>query len=173
MKKTNRVWIGVGSNVGDRGGYLKFGVEETCRLAKTRLVVTSPVYETSPVGPVQDQQSFLNAVFEVETEMGAGEMLEALQKIEALAGRKPEGVRVHWGPRELDLDILIYGHQKVEDARLMIPHPRMHERWFVMRPLADAAPNMLHPVLGVSMKELVGRLEASGGAAGRKVSERI
>ncbi len=173
-----RVWIAVGSNVGDRGGYLAFGVREVCKLPGTRLVTQSPVYETAPVGPVADQQSFLNAVFEVETGLKAGEMLDALQGIERAAGRLPEGVRVHWGPRQLDLDILIFGHEKVDVERLNLPHPRMQDRWFVMRPLADAAPNMLHPVLGVSMKELAAKLEAQCVAKGdalpgRRVAERI
>jgi 2-amino-4-hydroxy-6-hydroxymethyldihydropteridine diphosphokinase len=174
VKKTNRVWIAVGSNVGDRAGYLGFGVRETCKLPGTKLIVTSPVYETTPVGPVADQPAFLNAVFEVETGLSADAVLDALQGIERAAGRLPEGERVHWGPRQLDLDILIFGHEKVQVQRLVLPHPRMHERWFVMRPLADVAPNMLHPVSGVAMKELVAHLEAQEPVApGHRVSDRI
>ncbi len=174
MKKINSVWVAVGSNVGDRAGYLALGVRETCKLPGTRLLVTSPVYETVPVGPVADQQSFLNAVFEIETTLGPAALLDGLQAIEAAAGRLPEGQRVHWGPRQLDLDILIFGHEKVEVDRLVLPHPRMHERWFVMRPLADVAPRMLHPVSGISMKELVAKLEAQPGPVpGRRVAERI
>ena len=124
------VYVGLGSNLEPRWDYLRFGVKELGRLG--RLLDLSSVYETEPWG-VEDQPKFLNAVALLETALGPFRLLEALKGIEARV-RSP-GPR--WGPRELDLDILLYQGVRLKTPRLTIPHPRMWEREFVLVPLGE------------------------------------
>jgi len=144
-----RVAIGVGSNLGDR--------LENLRRAAARLgdllhdVRWSSVYETEPVG-LTEQPRFLNACCVARTELSPPELLAALARIETELGRVRDGVR--FGPRVIDLDILLYGDEVVEGSTLSIPHPRMHERAFVLVPLAEVAPNWQHPLLGSPLSEL-------------------
>jgi 2-amino-4-hydroxy-6-hydroxymethyldihydropteridine diphosphokinase len=137
---TVRTFIGLGSNLGDRLANLK---EAVLKLAKTEGVsVTrlSRVYETSPVGP--EQLDFLNAVAEVWTALSPRELLAASLRIEEEMGRVR---RERWGPRVIDLDLLNYGRLEIDEQGLTIPHPRMHERAFVLVPLLELEPDPLLP----------------------------
>src|SRR5437763_6538942 len=128
-------YLGLGSNLGDRGARLKAGVEAVDRLESTRVVRQSPVYESEPWGPVE-QPDYLNMVVEISTELSAEELLRLSKEIEKAQGRVPTE---RWGPRSLDIDILLYGDRHIRSEALTVPHPRMWERAFVLRPLADIA----------------------------------
>jgi 2-amino-4-hydroxy-6-hydroxymethyldihydropteridine diphosphokinase len=137
---TARAFIGVGSNLGDRMSYLKAAVEGLPDVVKV-----SPVYETEPVGGPAGQDRYLNVVVELSTDRSAGELLEIARRLETEAAR----VRtVPNGPRTLDVDILLVGDESVDTAELVVPHPRMWERRFVVAPLAEIAPEVvaLHTV---------------------------
>ena len=127
-------YVGLGSNVGDRLEHLRHAVTLLEASDGIEVVVTSSVYETDPVGP--SQPDFLNAVAEITTTLGPRELLGRLKEVESEMGRSPS---VRWGPREIDLDLLLYGDQSVEEADLRVPHPRMTERGFVLVPLAEIA----------------------------------
>lgn len=150
-----RVFVGLGSNVGDRLIHLRRAVAALGALPGTRVVKTSPVYETSPVGP--RQKDFLNAVVELSTAAGPADLLWALKLVERALGRKR---RKKWGPREIDLDILYHGQTVLKQGGLRVPHPRRAERLFVLRPLADLAPRWRDPLLKATVSALLGRLTA-------------
>jgi 2-amino-4-hydroxy-6-hydroxymethyldihydropteridine diphosphokinase len=129
-----RAFVGLGSNLGDRVGYLRLAVERL-----PHVVAVSPVYETDPVGG-PDQGPFLNCVAELETDMSPRELLVECQRVETAAGR----VRAElWGPRTLDADVLLVGDLTVEEHDLVVPHPLMWRRRFVLQPLADLAPDLV------------------------------
>jgi 2-amino-4-hydroxy-6-hydroxymethyldihydropteridine diphosphokinase len=130
-----RAYLGLGSNLGDRWRHLREAVESL-----PDVVTVSPVYETDPVGGPPDQEPYLNCVVELETERSARELLGICHRLEAAAGR----VRTErWGPRTLDVDILLIGDQTIDEPDLQVPHPRMWERSFVLAPLADIAPELV------------------------------
>lgn len=134
-------------------------VAELGKLPKTRVTGLSPFYETEPVGGVP-QDHFYNAVARLATGLEPLELLDALKRIEKEVFRRvPSG---HWGPRSMDLDILLYGELVFSSERLTIPHPRLAERRFVLQPLADLAPDLVHPSLGRSISELLASLAATG-----------
>jgi 2-amino-4-hydroxy-6-hydroxymethyldihydropteridine diphosphokinase len=146
-------YLALGSNLGDPVGHLRAALDELDR-AVGRLIAVSGAYETEPVG-LTDQPRFLNAVCALETALEPRELLVAMLKIETDQGR----VRtVKNGPRTLDLDLLIYESRVIDEPGLAVPHPRMGERAFVLVPLAEIAPNLLHPVTGQSVREMLGRL---------------
>lgn len=132
-----RAAIGLGSNVGDRASHLNAAVDALRTLPFTRLVAVSSVHETEPVGPVA-QSHYLNAAAVIETSLAPLELLAAMHAIEASRGRRRESEQ-RWGPRTLDLDLLLYGEERVEAGGLTVPHPRMHERAFVLEPLREIA----------------------------------
>ena len=133
---SRRAYLGIGSNLGNRLSYLQLAVDEMATADGVELVGVSPVYETAPVGG-PEQPDFLNAVVAVETELTAHELLVLAQSIETAAAR----VRtVHWGPRTLDVDVLLVDDEHIDDPDLVVPHPRMAERAFVVVPLADLDP---------------------------------
>ncbi|MCL6549366.1 MAG: 2-amino-4-hydroxy-6-hydroxymethyldihydropteridine diphosphokinase, partial [Alicyclobacillus sp.] len=150
------VYIGVGANLGHRLLALDLAVRRLSEVG-TR-VVCSPVYETSPVG-FREQPDFLNMVVRMETSLGPRQLLEAVGRVEQEAGRTRE---VRFGPRTLDLDILLYGTQYVCFRDLQIPHPRMWTRGFVLVPLADLAPARIGPG-GRTVRELARAYGGEGG----------
>ena len=135
-----RVFLGLGGNVGHRPAYLRRALQEIGDLPLTRVVRLSRVYETSPVGP--RQRDFLNAVAEVRTGLAPEALLAALKKLERRLGRR----RAHrWGPREIDLDILLYGRLDRKTRALSLPHPGLASRKFVLWPLSELAPDLRPP----------------------------
>ena len=135
-----RAHFGLGSNVGDRAAALQAAVDGLAAADGVTVVAVSPVYETDPVGG-PEQPEYLNAVVAVDTDRTARELLELSKRLEEEAGRVP-GER--WGPRPLDVDVLLVGDDEVDEPDLVVPHPRLYERAFVMVPLADLDP-MLAP----------------------------
>ncbi|MBT0894184.1 2-amino-4-hydroxy-6-hydroxymethyldihydropteridine diphosphokinase [Geobacter hydrogenophilus] len=148
----SNVFIALGSNQGDRELNLLRAVAEIGKLAQTRITALSGFYDTEPVGPV-DQPNFLNGVLRVETALSPRHLLVELQRIETEVFRRVRDVQ--WGPRAMDLDILLYGDLILEEEGLVIPHPRLHERRFVLVPLAEIAPGQIHPKLGKRVDELL------------------
>ena len=149
-------YIGLGSNLGDREGNLRDALELMNAEPSITVRRVSSFIDTQPVGG-PPQGSYLNAVAEVETALEPRELLDALQRIERSLGR----VRtVRWGPRTIDLDIVLLGDAVVDEPGLEIPHPRMHEREFVLRPLCELAPGALHPRLRKTAAELLAALDS-------------
>lgn len=137
-----RAYLGLGSNLGDRAAHLQGAVHGLAATDGITVVAVSSVYETEPVGG-PDQPDYLNAVVAVDTDLTARQLLEVAQRLEGEAGRDREREE-RWGPRTLDVDVLLVGDEHVEEADLVVPHPRLFERAFVMVPLADLDP-MLAP----------------------------
>jgi len=135
-------WIGLGANLGKRAAKLDAAVERIDQLPDTWLQAVSRYYRTPPWGQ-SDQPEFLNAVARVQTALGAGRLLRALLAIESQLGRTRTGRR--WGPRAIDLDLLLYGEEHIEQPDLVVPHPRLHQRAFVLVPLAELAPDLVVP----------------------------
>jgi 2-amino-4-hydroxy-6-hydroxymethyldihydropteridine diphosphokinase len=157
-----RAYLSIGSNLGGRAENCIIAV---ARLAhKEKILKVSDIYETEPWGRT-DQPEFMNVAVEIETRLDPHELLEACKRIEEMMGREP-GER--WGPRVIDLDVLLYEDRVIKDEDLILPHPRMHERRFVLQPLADIAPQVRHPVLKKTAAELLEDLGAEGGMV-RKV----
>lgn len=136
-----RTYLGIGSNLGDRKGHLQFAVDGLAARAG-RVTAVSPVYETEPVGG-PTQPDYLNAVVAVETELSPRELLAVAKALEAEAGREPPDPTNRWGPRPLDIDILMVGDERIDEPDLIVPHPRIHQRAFVLAPLADIAPDLV------------------------------
>lgn len=134
-----RAYVGLGANLGDREATIRAAVA-----ALPGVVAVSELRETDPVGVV-DQPRFLNGVAAVETELSARELLAALLEIERMLGRER---RERWGPRTIDLDLLLYGEETIDEPGLTVPHPRLHERRFALEPLVELAPNALIPGRG-------------------------
>lgn len=149
------IYLGLGSNIGDRLGYLQDAVKELRVLGEITKV--SSVYETPPWGK-EDQDPFLNACVEMSTDLEPDELLYKIKQIEENLGRQQ---REHWGPREIDIDILFYDDLHYLSQRLTIPHPLLHERAFVLVPLSEIAPDFKHPVPGISINELLETVKSS------------
>jgi 2-amino-4-hydroxy-6-hydroxymethyldihydropteridine diphosphokinase len=147
-------FIALGSNVGDREGNLRRAIAAVGQYGKVTAV--SSVYETEPMYYV-DQGWFLNCVVSAETTLRPRELLVALREIEAEMGRE-RGAR--YGPRVIDLDILFYGTEIVSEPGLEIPHPKIAERQFVLAPLGEISPDLVHPVLGRKVSEIAGALKS-------------
>ncbi len=157
-------YVALGSNLGDRLRLLR---EAVVRLGDYGTVeALSEVYETDPVG-VTDQPTFLNAVLRLRTDLPPPDLLTSMLNMEAALGRVRPYVQA---PRTLDLDLLFYDDLTLETAELILPHPRLHERAFVLVPLADIAPDLLHPTLGVRVRKL---LSALGDPPGVRTGVRV
>jgi 2-amino-4-hydroxy-6-hydroxymethyldihydropteridine diphosphokinase len=153
------VFVALGSNVGDRSAYIDAARQSLENLRRTRLIRFSSVYETAAAGPVV-QGDFLNAVAMLETDLTAIELLVALVEIERSCDRPALAERVRWGPRTLDLDIVLFGDEVIDSDMLTVPHPLMHARRFVLEPLVELAPDVVHPVLHAMASELLAALDA-------------
>jgi len=141
---SRRAYLGIGSNLGDRLGHLQQAVLGLAAATDVTVAAVSPVYETAPVGG-PPQPEYLNAVVGVDTDRSARLLLALAQHLEAAAGR----VRAErWGPRTLDVDVLLVGDETVHDVDLEVPHPRLRERGFVLAPLADLDPDLAGPAPG-------------------------
>ena len=180
MERLKKVYLGLGSNLGDREANLRYAVE---LLGKTIcLEKTSSLYDTEPWG-YRDQPGFLNCVCEGRTTFVPQALLEVVKDVERMVGRGPslstgsgqgfnnssdsaQDRSIRWGPRVMDVDILFYGQQVVHEPGLEIPHPRLEERAFVLVPLAEIAESYRHPVLKLSVGELLRRLTGDQDTAG-------
>jgi 2-amino-4-hydroxy-6-hydroxymethyldihydropteridine diphosphokinase len=153
----NDAYIAIGSNQGDRELYLLRAVAEIGRLPDTKVTGISPFYETTPVGVVE-QPNFYNAVLRLSTRLSPHDLLKALQNIEDNVFKRKRTLK--WGPRSMDLDILLYGNQIVNSTELVVPHPQMLNRRFVLQPLNDLSPDLVHPEAGLSIGQLLKSLKS-------------
>ena len=149
------VFLGLGSNLNDRAGYLDRAVAALGSLGK---VARSRWYETAAVG-LPGAPAFLNGVVQLESDLAPDELLRQTRDIERRLGRDP--LR-RAGSRTIDIDILLYGRQVISRPGLEIPHPRLHQRAFVLVPLADLSPNLVHPVLGRTVAEMLADVDRAG-----------
>jgi len=152
-----QVYVGLGSNLADPRAQVERALRALAALPQTRLVQRSRLYRSAPWGRA-DQPEFVNAVVALQTELTPRELLEALLKIERAAGRARDATR--WGPRVLDLDILVFGDRLIDEPGLHVPHPHLHERAFVLLPLAEIAPDLIVPGHG-RVDDLARRIDAS------------
>ena len=151
------IYLALGTNLGDRLANLHAAIN---LLSQSSIVhrQSSHVYETPPWG-YTDQPAFLNMAVKCETDLDAASLLKRLKQIEVQVGRVES---FHWGPRLIDIDILFYDNLVMDTPQLVIPHPRLHERAFVLIPLADIAPDLVHPVLDKTIRELLQAVDRSG-----------
>ncbi len=153
-----RTYIALGSNLNDPRGQVESGLKHLAHLPQSQWRGASSLYRTPPMGPAP-QPDYINAVAALDTRLSAHALLDELLTIERAHGRIRDGQR--WGPRTLDLDILIYGELTLSDARLTVPHPGIAERAFVLLPLAELAPDLAVPGKGV-LRDLVQACDDSG-----------
>ena len=148
----HHAYIGIGSNLGDRKANTREAVDRVSKLPTTRIVRASSLYESEPLGDAKTW--FVNSAIEIETEYDAEQLLKKLKAIETVMGRKRvTGKR--WGSRVIDLDILLCDQEIIDKRSLKVPHPEMHKRRFVLLPLAELAPQVIHPQLGQSVSALL------------------
>jgi 2-amino-4-hydroxy-6-hydroxymethyldihydropteridine diphosphokinase len=150
-------YIALGSNLGNRELNLLRAVAEVGRMPDCRVTALSSFYKTSPVGNI-NQGSFCNAVLRISTRLDARSLLTRLLRIENETFKRVR--TVHQGPRSMDLDLLLYGDRVINEEDLVVPHPRLAERRFVLQPLCEIAPDLLHPLIGKSMCEILAALKS-------------
>ncbi len=148
--------VSVGSNMGDKLLNCRKGIDALTATGNCELIKRSRFYQTEPVD-FKDQSWFVNGVFQIRTDLSPWKLFEEIKRIERDAGRKSQTIR--YGPRILDLDILLYDDQVIETEALTIPHPRMHKRRFVLRPVCDIDPNINHPLCKRTMGQLLEDLD--------------
>ncbi|MBF0377532.1 MAG: 2-amino-4-hydroxy-6-hydroxymethyldihydropteridine diphosphokinase [Desulfamplus sp.] len=152
----NTVFISIGSNMGDKYANCIMGIEHIKKLNETEIVDIANFYKTEPVD-YKDQDWFINSVLKIKTTLEPEILMANLKNIEQRLGQYEKKVR--FGPRIIDLDIIFYGDMVINRDNLTIPHPRMDKRCFVLKPLCDIAPEIIHPILGYSAKELLKEVE--------------
>ena len=153
-RKWHTVYIALGSNMGDRERYLQTAVESIGKKEGCQVEKVSSFVRTAPYGGVE-QEDFLNGCMQIRTLLTPRELLEFLQEIEKQAGRER---KIHWGPRTLDLDIIFYDREVIEEEDLQIPHTEMQKRDFVLIPLREIAPFLRHPITGKTVGEMAEEL---------------
>ena len=155
-----KAYLALGSNLGDRLSLLRQARGLLAAADGVRVLASSGLYQTVPVGGPEGQNPYLNAVLEVETTLSPEALLQLTQRVEKDLGRER---RIRWGARTLDIDILFYGDKISKEPDLELPHPRLHLRRFVLLPLADLAPETLHPVENRSVRQMLESLPGEGG----------
>ncbi len=151
-------YLGFGANLGEREASINKAVVELVRTGACKITRVSSMYETEPVG-IREQPDFLNAVAEIETGLEPPELLRTIRSVERKIGREKS---FKWGPRIIDIDILLYGDQCVTEESLEVPHPEMHRRAFVLTPLAEIAPTVRHPKLGLTARQMSADIGSAG-----------
>jgi 2-amino-4-hydroxy-6-hydroxymethyldihydropteridine diphosphokinase len=158
----HRAFIGIGTNLGDRAANYREAIQRISALPGTRVVRQSSIYETEPVGEVKGP--FLNGVIEVEVELGPDALMRRLLGIERLMGRKRvrgrKPARGKYRPRIIDLDLLFFDNEIIDTRTLKVPHPRVQERRFVLAPMSELAPALIHPKLNSSISEMLAALKS-------------
>lgn len=152
--------IGIGANLGDRRAVISAALADLAAAKGVEVIAISPLVETDAVGPGA-QPRYLNAAAELRTTLPPRRLLATMLEVEAAHGRD-RAAEQRWGPRRIDLDLLLYGDLVLREEALTVPHPRLHERAFVLHPLAIIAPRLVHPILGVSIECLRDRLAGRG-----------
>ena len=152
-------YVSIGSNLGDKAANCRSAIEALSRDDGCRLLARSPLYRTEPVD-YAEQDWFVNGVVQVATGLKPESLLELLLHIERQAGRVRGALR--YGPRVLDLDLILYGDRVIALPNLVVPHPRMHKRRFVLQPICDINKHLIHPVLGLTMSRLLEDLGPDG-----------
>lgn len=153
--ETHIAYISVGSNIGDKLANCLNGITSLVKASQSRILKQSRIYVTEPVD-YADQDWFVNIAVQLETSLDPFQLLDHIENIQQSAGRIEDPVR--FGPRILDLDIILFDDRIIESERLVIPHPRMHKRRFVLKPICDIDPSIIHPVLKEEMQYLLKRL---------------
>ena len=164
MMDRHIAYISVGSNLGDRLANCRKGIAALTESGHSKILAQSRFYATEPVDYAH-QDWFINAVVQLETVHDPFQLLDQIESIQRAAGRKINSIR--FGPRILDLDIILYNDRIIHSAQLVVPHPRMHKRRFVLKPICDINPDIIHPVLKKEMRLLLESL----GNDNQKVSE--
>lgn len=165
----DKIFLGLGSNLGDKTANLKFAIAEINKNDRCRVLKSSAVYETTPYGEVK-QENFYNAIIEIETALGFFDLYHFIKSIERRAGRVEES-KVKWGPRELDIDIIFYNEFIYEGDMLSIPHKEYSKRDFVLIPLLELAQDFKHPIVRKKLRDI--QFEASEQHIVSKVSESL
>lgn len=151
-----KAFLSLGSNMGDRLEYLSKAIDKIAEIQGCNILNKSRVYETEPWG-YENQEAFLNLCISIETSLSPYELLESLQRIELELDRVR---KIHWGPRTIDIDILLFDDIICEDDKLTIPHPRMRERAFVLIPLYDIEKNLI--IDGIKLEDLINKIDTRG-----------
>lgn len=163
------VYLGLGSNMGDRVRHLRRTIYWLNAIEGGAVDAVSAVYETPPSGGPSGQGLFLNAAVRMVASLSPSGLLHQLQAIERKLGRLPETQRPKWAPRPMDLDMLLYDDRVIREPHLVVPHPLMTDRWFVLQPMCDIAADVVHPENRRTMAELLKSLNGSGYDRGRAV----
>jgi 2-amino-4-hydroxy-6-hydroxymethyldihydropteridine diphosphokinase len=152
-------YIGIGSNIGDKVQQCEKAVAEILKFDHHKLLAKSSLFKTKPIG-YTSQDWFVNGVIKIETDLDPPDLLQVLKAIESRLGRKET---LHWGPREIDLDILLFDDKEIQMEELQIPHPLFHKRQFVLIPLAEIDRSLIHPVLKKTVGEILEEIKEDQG----------